>query len=534
MDKAKRIIPVLLILVLVTGLCAFYSVQKKGMFIDEIYTYGLSNSEYAPFITDTCADGDMVDRTLTQDQFREYLTVQEGEQFHFGSVYYNQSQDVHPPLHYWMIHLVSSFFPESSSKWIGLSINYVILLLTLFVLFRLTDKLFDSKKLAGFTAALYGLSTIALSTMLMIRMYMLLTFFTVLLAYWIACMMRGKKSVWLYLMVVITIFLGLMTQYYYVFYAFFVCAAYDIYLLVKKEIRSFWAFSISALLGVALLVIAYPACLQHLFADKLVSGGSMIDSLKNPSDWPRRFSTLLYGINYETRWVVRSGKLACALAAARMIWSAVKKDRPAWNVLDALVIIVPAVIAFVFVTVASPVIPLRYIYNLIPVFLLAVSLLLALAFKGLPARPWLRYLQEAAIAAMVAVSVFGAIRVQPEYLYPEQANMNALAAKFSKSPCVYFDNNFIAPITEDMLQLMQYEDVFVTNDADSKELAKYLEQHTENDTVVVYIDDGDNPEWSSRYQADEMLQSFEEETDYGNAEVLYDGAWLLTKTERGN
>ncbi|MBQ4147915.1 MAG: glycosyltransferase family 39 protein, partial [Prevotella sp.] len=185
MGKLKKLLPVVVVIFLIAGLCGYYSAQKAGMFIDEIYTYGLSNSEYKPFVYDI-SGGDLTDQTITKQQFLDYLTVQEGEQFHFGSVYYNQTQDVHPPLYYWLIHTVSSFFPDSFSKWIGLGINGVVFAATLVVLFLLTQKLFENRRLAVLTAALYGLSTIALSTMLMIRMYMLLTFFTVLLAWLIA------------------------------------------------------------------------------------------------------------------------------------------------------------------------------------------------------------------------------------------------------------------------------------------------------------------------------------------------------------
>ena len=526
MAKVKRTFPVVLVFLLVTGLCMHFSLQKSGMFIDEIYTYGLSNSEYTPFVTDIY-DGVMVDETLSQEQFRDYLTVQEGEQFHFGSVYYNQTQDVHPPLHYWLIHLVSSFVPNSYSKWIGLSINYVFLMATLWVMYCLTDKLFGSKKLAGFTAALYGLSTLAFSTMLMIRMYMVLTFFTVLLAYWITCMLRGKASAWMYVLVALTIFFGLMTQYYYVFYAFFVCAAYDIYLLIKKRYRRFWAFSVSALMGVVLLVIAYPACLQHLFADKLVSGGSMIESIKNPSDWPRRFSAYLYSLNYEARWMIRAGKVSAVMALLRLAWSGIQKQKMEWHFSDGLVLIVPAFFAFMLVTVASPVIPLRYIYNLIPVFALTVAFLLSLALRGID-NEWLQYGEEIAAIAVVAIMVVTAIQVPPDFLYPEQKSMNALASKYGESPCVYFDDNYVAPITNDMLQLIQYKDVFVANDASSEKLLTYLANHSENEYVVVYIDNGTSEIWSSRYDENEVLQSFEAATGYADAQELYEGAWLLT------
>ena len=77
-----------------------WCVKKSDMFIDEIYTYGLSNSYYTPFIKDATENGTLINARLTREDFMNYLTVNKGEQFSFASVYYNQTQDAHPPLYY--------------------------------------------------------------------------------------------------------------------------------------------------------------------------------------------------------------------------------------------------------------------------------------------------------------------------------------------------------------------------------------------------------------------------------------------------
>lgn len=71
--------------------------QKKGYFIDEIYSWGLANSYYKPFV----ASYDVFDRWVTEDVAADYMTVQKGERFAYQSVYYNQAQDVHPPFFIW-------------------------------------------------------------------------------------------------------------------------------------------------------------------------------------------------------------------------------------------------------------------------------------------------------------------------------------------------------------------------------------------------------------------------------------------------
>ena len=84
-------------------------------------------------------------------------------------------------------------------------------------------------------------------------------------------------------------------------------------------------------------------------------------------------------------------------------------------------------------------------------------------------------------------------------------------------PCVYL-TGYYAPVTQDMLQLMNFEDVYVTEDAGSAGLKRYLEEKN-SDECVVYVDiDGF---WGSGFQADEALGKLMEETGYTASEHLY-------------
>ena len=124
-DTLKRGWALLLVLVLVSGVCLLFASRKQGMFIDEIYTYGLSNSSYQPFL-----GGDRFEaiehRVYTRQEMLDYVSINGDEGFDFGSVYYNQVHDVHPPLYYWLFHLASALTPHVFSKWTGLVLNGLI------------------------------------------------------------------------------------------------------------------------------------------------------------------------------------------------------------------------------------------------------------------------------------------------------------------------------------------------------------------------------------------------------------------------
>ena len=103
----KKYTALILALVLVCAVGFMFAARKSGMFIDEIYTYGLANSYYAPYVTDI-KGGDLIDKVMTREELTDYLTVGADDRFAAGSVYYNQTRDVHPPLYYWLFNFVSS------------------------------------------------------------------------------------------------------------------------------------------------------------------------------------------------------------------------------------------------------------------------------------------------------------------------------------------------------------------------------------------------------------------------------------------
>lgn len=64
----------------------------------------------------------------TNEQAKEYMTVSKDEILSYWSVYYNQARDVHPPLFYMLVHLVSSVCLNHFSKYIIFVINLAFIL----------------------------------------------------------------------------------------------------------------------------------------------------------------------------------------------------------------------------------------------------------------------------------------------------------------------------------------------------------------------------------------------------------------------
>lgn len=528
-EALKRHGALALALIIISAVCLMFSYRKSGMFIDEIYTYGLSNSHYAPFLGDV-KDGDLVDKLMTRQELLDYVMVNPGEGFDFGSVYYNQVNDVHPPLYYWLFNIASSLTPGVFSKWTGLILDYLIFLGALFCLYRLVLKLFGSVYSAVAAVCLYGLSGAGLSTMLMIRMYVLLTALTLLLALLVLKLMR-EKELWLCPLVGLCVFLGLMTQYYFVFYAFFLCGVYVIYALVKKEYKSLGLFCLCAVGGVLLLPLVFPACISHLFAENLVSGATALENIKNISQYPGRIMIFLKG----TLGGLKAGVyLSMALAVVLLfLWGRLARAKQAGRLrLDALLLIAPAVAALILIALISPVSELRYVYNLMPIFALVPALFIHLLEESLGGFPRAGLWKNVGLLCVMGLSLLVARSAPPQYLYPEYRDYDLMLAPYQQSPCVYMTDNFFQPITQDLLQLMNFEEFFMTDRADSPALREYLAGHGWEECVV-YIDT--SAFWSSGFVPEEMLPELIAATDYTGWEPLYSNqlsaAFLLTKNQ---
>lgn len=252
-----------MILLLILQLCTafWFCAQKQGYHYDEYYSYYSSNVTYALVPTDM--------EWMDTDEIRSEFMVPEDGTLNYGMVKLMQSLDVHPPLYYYLLHTVCGLSKGIFSKWQGLSINLLFFILSWMTLAGITKELSgNDKKKILVVCALFGFSPAIFSGITFIRMYMMLTFECLLLLYvHIRAVMREKITfAGFYLPVFLLSFLGFHTHYYFVVFLFFVAAATCLSLFFHKETRKqSVCYAVSVLLGMLLSVLAYTACLKHIF-----------------------------------------------------------------------------------------------------------------------------------------------------------------------------------------------------------------------------------------------------------------------------
>ena len=482
---------VALCLAVAVGYCA----AKRGYFVDEVWSYGYANSHYARVLSDT-RGGDLSGATLTRQDLLDYVSVGEGERMDAGSVLHNQEGDLHPPLFGLALNAASSLAPGTWSKWAGLGLNLACHAVALVALWALLRELGCSPAASACGVALWGLSRAGLSDVLYIRMYEMLTALTLLLALELAALMRGGASGGARRLlppaVGATVFLGLMTQYYFAVYALLACLAAGTHLLRRRRLGEAGALAACAWAGVGLFLLAWPPALSHLGAGGATSGTSgegALASLLDVSGWPIRI------VSFGS--LVVKDMVVTVLALILIVWPTVHlkhKDKEKTLSPIALSIVAPALLGLLIICLVAPYLSSRYLYNFLSIIVVGVALYLN---RWIGSAPTDRQRRRAALtitATLVALLVLN-VAIPPQYLGEKEFEQQELMARYADDPCVYIIGHAYKDIgkanfsiTTDMPQLMGFGDVHVETDPASAGIASYLASKGDPGEVVLYVD----------------------------------------------
>lgn len=264
--RAYIILAIMICIQLISIIC-YFQFWKEGYHSDEIWSYGYANSYYVKDIhKDAQGNTKYLNEWTDAQVLKDYIVVNEDEQFQYGSVYNNQIKDLSPPFHSMVLHTICSFFPEQYSRWFSFSINIVSFLVTMIFLFK-TAKLLKNDMFALCCCALYGFSLGARDTHVYLRMYAMCTALIMIILYnllrYIQKYKDNHKLLQSNLIVIgVASLIGFLTHYYVVSFmgilTFLVCA----YFLLKKEYKLTFGFGFFMLAVFIISVIIFPSMFQ--------------------------------------------------------------------------------------------------------------------------------------------------------------------------------------------------------------------------------------------------------------------------------
>ncbi len=508
-----------ILVILEAGLMTYMCFQKQGFDIDETYSYILSNSHDADKLS---SSDELWGQWLSPEDWETYVAVEPGEGFAYDVVYQNNTTDAHPPLYYWALHTISSLFPGTFSIWFGLALNLGCFVIALTLLYVIARRIFSSEWLALAPMALWGMSLTAIDTVTFIRMYAMLTVFTLLSALiHIDLAQRGQTPARL-AAAFATTFLGTFTQYYFAIFAFSIALCYGIWRLLQRDIKGALVYGTSQIAAIALVFVAYPAGITQITGSSTNNVGNEVSSnILNLSGWGTTIRTYLADLaeiwSCGLRLLGIGKKLLAGIVAAILGLSAIVSliarrtrgagagahlgvgDRAA-TLPFALVCIVVAALSIAIISKASSTyVYQRYIYNIVPVLILGcVGLLDALAAAlGAATLP--------TACALLAVSLVNGLACarwdQGSYLYQSKAETyEAIMEGYGDVPVVVVCDRVSYPITANFHFLREYSNVLIVPQDSLGELSADLaSQSTEDGILLVVWTDKD---WGDGYDGD--------------------------------
>lgn len=437
----KAIVALIAIMLLQIAMHIWVGAQKTGYHIDESFSYMLANSHDYPLIS---WNRDVWENWCSGSDFLEFMTVQEGEGFDYGTVYYNQTMDVHPPLFYWLLHTISSMHPDSFSKWYGFALNTPFMLGTTLFIYLIARKLFGDERWRICAAAFWAFSHMALDVAGFIRMYMMATFFFTAFVYIVLNILEKGVSAKRLAPLGIVIYLGSMTHYYFIVAAGIGSVILLIPILRKREYKKAIAYSAVALGAVALFCISFPYVFRHLFwSETNVVGTNLRKHAFDLLGWVNVTFIMTFDLASHTLAhglvsliAVSAGTLAFVIYYCFFYSRKASEEDKAWKRNAAFRYCGwTFLISFVAITFISGLYPyIRYLYPIMPIGSLVI---LYIAKSTVLRKAKADRIAPTCIAVLSSINMILSVAMGTQYyLQHEQADVIAMLEEYHDTPLI--------------------------------------------------------------------------------------------------
>ena len=506
----------------IVRMCVLFGSEKKLYHCDELYSYGLSNSFYRPFVESNdvyAKENDYIGEWYPASLHRDYLTVGEGQQFRYDSVLYNQSCDRHPPLYYAVLHTLCSFYPGGFSFVTGFALNLVIFAVTQFFLFLLVRKVTGSQYASLLAVGLWSLTSAAADITLFVRMYDMLTMWTVIF-FWLHSGLTGlreKLTVKKLLPLTGITALGALTQHLFLFPAFVTAVCFCVYYAVNKKGRELLKYGCAVLSGVLLSFAVFPAGVGQLFSEGENAGGGMflrqleiafryffldVFSLSTSDlTWALYAVPPVLGIllimSLPVLFLFRRSRFVTAAAGRLMSLpgriSGASEKRPSLRVIKRLNPL-PAAMALSAVTVISitaytvsflNLYVNRYLFLIYPVGFVFLFYLVYRLLSLIPGK-WTRGIGLTVLVALMAANILGNTIILGCWTKNNDISMKETVSG-SDVILVLRNSNEYGTLSEYSYELYNADEVFVTSDEDIAGDLKEIDKRTSDKRLYIAI-----------------------------------------------
>lgn len=561
--SVKISLPEILVLLLCLLVLGGFVLRKEGYHMDELLSFELANAEFTPWIVPTQPVGRLEKFVLNEirgesaaetwgnivetvkdvlenrgssrmlsykadvyeepvwidrQQFIDYITVGEDDAFNYLSVYFNVKDDNHPPVHFMLLHTISSIFRGKITPVMGCTVNIaavagiIILLMKLGSVYAEAFAIGDGRAFKLTAALFYGLSAGAVATTLLIRMYALLTFFCV--AYFYILVKKWQNDDFERhnkLLIFVTV-MGFLTQYFFLFYCLVLALVISVLLLRSEKYKALISFIRSMIIAAVSGLVCFPFAISDVF-----SSGRGVEALDNLTqgisgyggrlaEFTRVIMQRCGGYTVGVLFVLAVVLFVTGLVLGRNILE--KNSGPLlW------MLFVPPVIYFLLASRMAPYMVDRYMMPLFPFVMFSFILIVFLICRQVK--------RSGAVIAvlLVLLEIAGTVNYDGTYLYTGYSDQLDVAQQNAHNACicVYAGVGYY----ENLIEFTDYDKTLLVTMSELED-REDTESITELKEVVVLVKYGVLPE--------DVEKVMVEKYGFERGELLYHTGELTSDT----
>ena len=438
--KVKLIFIIILILQIIFKIVIDFN--KNGYYCDEMYSYGLMNYKQA-YLTE---EKNFMDHWHKNEYYDKYITLDKNDGLNLKQIYKNQIEDYHPILYYVLLRIFSFFSIRGFSKWSGLILNLIIFAFCDLVVFKISKKIFKNDYISLLIMGVYGFSLFSAENTLFIRMYQLLELCLLLLTYWtinnydIKEDENKKNIIKEYLKLTLIISFGCLTHYYFLTFLVGIIIIFTIRLLRKHRFKEILLLIFTILCSQLLTYLIYPNYFKQISRgsgrsqNTISTGINLKDILSRQKQYLNLLDSNMFFIYL--RYIIL-GILIFEIII--LILKKLKKQKLIKANYNSKmnIIIFPLLFDWLYITITSQSITLRYILPIFVFILFAffyfTNLIIRTLFKN----------KKSILAIMLIISVICVIPIEGrkiEFQYYESKNNYEIINQYKDIPLIYFYN----------------------------------------------------------------------------------------------
>lgn len=487
---------------------------KNYIHMDEAYSYGSANYNKLEILDNE----DFYNRWHPAEYYKSYLVVDQYERWDFEPVYTNQRDDVHPPLFHLFLRLMMELTPGEFTVWTGIILNMIVFAVNSVFVYLIAERLLVKDKnremKAGILTLAAAITVAAISTVVYVRMYAMLAMWVTITAYLHMLLLESKKvRPGLYAGIGIVAMLGVLTQYYYLFFLVPLFVVMAVKYCRAKDWKRLRIYVITLVAAAAVTLLIWPHAIRHLFFG--YRGQGAISNLLNFTQLGMQVGIfagliVLYNFHYTLPAIlVAMFVLAIyGLKHGKSLKIARQEDE------GFKMLLWPVLFFFVIVAVASPFTDLRYLEGICS--LLYVLVMWGLyKLVGMMTNEKKRDVVMAVVIAIVAILPIP-LKIEPDVEYYDWKVATEFVEEHKDVPLLYiYDKENNNRYLDDILLFTEADWSYIMADQDYTEenFWKVLETRDLSKGLIVIANYG--------YRNQDYLDVLKEESGLGEQEYIF-------------